>query len=279
MKCTKCGKTIKETDKFCQYCGTEVKAAEKKTTAKKEVKAVEKKEEVKVVPVKKEAETKTGNGLAIAGMVLGIIGLVLSFAIGPFAFLLTLLGLILSICSKKSGYKIAGIVTSAIGIFIQIIWIVIALAFTSFFTEVIRSLDYDYDFDYDNDNYGISYKYASPYGEWKCKPYPSSDYTNKDETTLNLKYDGTFIYGPSDDLTNNFYSGTWTYEKEYDKNKEYTDREFVDIKAPVTRFKLDGVEQTTSSNMNLNMEMEFINDYDEALIIFYNTYNTYKCEK
>ena len=43
--------------------------------------------------------------------------------------------------------------------------------------------------------------------------------------------------------------------------------------------QLDGVEQTTSSNMNLNMEMEFINDYDEALIIFYNTYNTYKCEK
>ena len=55
-------------------------------------------------------------------------------------------------------------------------------------------------------------------------------------------------------------------------------KKFYDIKAPVTEFKKDGVSGSTY-NKNLNMEMELINDYDEAIIMFYNTYNTYKCTK
>jgi len=54
--------------------------------------------------------------------------------------------------------------------------------------------------------------------------------------------------------------------------------EDAEITAPVTEFKMNGIDQD-ASNKNLNMEMEFINDYDEAIIMFDNTANTYKCTK
>ena len=272
MKCKKCGKEVSKNDAFCQYCGTEIKKEEKatKTTATKKNET----KEVKVEKVEPKTENKSGNGLAIAGMILGIIGIVLSLIIGPFAFLFPLLGLILSLCGKKSGYKIAGIITSICGFVIGIIYILIGAALISGIYSLVEEGFDSYD---DFDDYK-SYKYATPYGEWTCEPYPSYSYTSNEETTLKLKYDKTFVYGPSDDLDNNHYSGTWTYEKEYEKNKDYTDREFVDIKAPVTEFKMNGIDQD-ASNKNLNMEMEFINDYDEAIIMFYNTSNTYKCTK
>lgn len=278
MKCKKCGKEVGKNDSFCQYCGTEIKK-ESKTSKTAIEKRAEVKEEVKVEKVETKTENKSGNGLAIAGMVLGIIGIVLSLIIGPFAFLFPLLGLILSLCGKKSGYKIAGIITSICGFIIGIIYIIIGAALISgIFSLIDDGLDSYDDLSSIKDDYKeySNYKYATPYGEWTCVPYPET--ANGQETTLDLKYSGKFVYGPSDDLDNNHYSGTWTYEKEYDKNKEYTDREFVDIKAPVTEFIMGGITQD-ASNKNLNMEMEFINDYDEAIIMFYNTNNTYKCTK
>ena len=277
MKCKKCGKEVGKTDAFCQYCGTEIKKEEKaKTTV---AKTTEKRKEVKeeVVAEKVTTEKKSGNGLAIAGMVLGIIGIVLSLLIGPIAFLFPLLGLILSLCAKKCGFKTAGIITSIVGFVIELIITILVVVFFSAFMGLVGDYvnnydDYNYDYDYD---YNYTYKNETPYGTWKCVSYPSSD---SEETTLNLKYSGRFVYGPSDDLTNNYYSGTFTYTTEYEKNKDYTDRKFIDIKAPVDEFTLDGVKQD-ASNKNLNMEMELIDDYDTSIIMFYNTYNTYKCER
>ena len=280
MKCVKCKKEVSSTDTFCPYCGTKVEKVEKetKTTTKKVAKAeVVKAEPVKTEPVKTApVGNQSGKGLAIASMALGIAGIVLTFVFGPFAFILSILGLIFSIIAKcKNAFKTAGLITSIVGIVLQVIATIIIVFFFSAFTAFVGEyIDEDI-----IDDYKSTYKYATPYGEWKCTPYPKSDYKSNQETTLKLKYDNTFVYGPSDDLTNNYYSGTFTYEKEYEKNKDYTDREFIDVKAPVTSFKMNGVDQTVGSNMNLNMEMEFINDYDEAVIIFYNTYNTYKCEK
>lgn len=271
MECKKCGKAVKKTDAFCQYCGTKIEQEEKKTNVA--TKSVEKKEEVKVEKVE---PNKPGNGLAIAGMVLGILSILLSIIIGPFAIIFPLLGLILSLCSKKSGFKVAGIITSIVGFVIQIIWILIIVFFASLFGAIVDEFD---DLDIDDDyNYNTPYKYASPYGEWTCEPYPANDYKSDEKTTLDFKYSGKFIYGPKGDLDNNHYSGTFTYEKEYDKNKDYTDREFIKVTAPVTEFKMNGIDQD-ASNKNLNMEMEFINDYDEAIIMFDNTANTYKCTK
>ena len=283
MKCKKCGKEIKKGDLFCQYCGTKVEAEEKKEEKTKTTgtKKVEKKEEVKVV---KETNTSEGSkGLAIAGMVLGIVGIVLSLLFGPFVFFIPLLGLILSLCSKKKvGFKTAGIITSAVGLGIGFLYLLFMLFFSSLFMTLFNGIR-DYDFDYDDYNYydyddDYTYKYASPYGEWTCTPYPASSYSNNEETTLNFKYTGTYIYGPSDDLDNNYYKGSFTYEREYDKNEKYTDREFIKVTAPVTEFKINGVNQSVD-NKNLNLEMEFINDYDEAIIMFDNTSNTYLCEK
>ncbi len=31
MECKKCGKEVKKTDAFCQYCGTKIEQEEKKT--------------------------------------------------------------------------------------------------------------------------------------------------------------------------------------------------------------------------------------------------------
>ena len=265
MKCTKCGKEVKKTDAFCQYYGKELakeaKVEEKKTTTK----AVAKKEEVKVEPVIKEEPKKGNKGLAIAGMVLGILGVIFSLIIGPVAFLLPLLGLIFSLCGQKGGFKIAGIITSIISFVIEIVYLVLGLVL---FSSILGFAG----------NMINNYSYASPYGEWTCTDYPSYSYSNNEETTLKLKYDGTYIYGPKDDLEDNHYSGTFTYTSETEKNEQYTGKKFFDIKAPVTEFKKDGVQGSTYGK-NLNMEMQLINDYDEAIIMFYNTYNTYRCTK
>ena len=233
---------------------------------------------MEAVKVESSTEKKPGNGLAIAGMVLGIIGIVLSLFAGPAAFLFPLLALIFALCAKnKSGFKTAGIITSIVGFVIELIITIVFIIFFSAFMGLVGEYIDDYD-DYDyNYDYNYTYKNSLPHGEWKCKSYPSYS-GDKEETTLKLNYGGTFTYGPSDDLYKNYYSGTFTYETEYDKNKDYTDRKFIDIKAPVTKFVLDGVEQD-ASNKNLNMEMELVEDYDTAYIIFYNTGYTYKCER
>lgn len=273
MKCKKCGKEVKKTDAFCQYCGTKVE------TEVKEVKKVEKKEEVKQEVVKKApVENQGGKGLSIASMVLGIVGIVFSFIIGPFAFILSLLGFIFALCSKrKNGFRLAGLITSIVGIVFQIIETIFIIFFSAVLFSYIGNAIDDYDIDdFLDDDY--TYKYATPYGEWTCVPYPEKDYKTKEETTLNLKYGSTFVYGPKGDLDNNYYKGTWSYEKEYDKNAKYTDREFVKITAPVTEFKMNGISQD-ATNKSLNLEMEFINDYDETIIMFDNTQNTYHCKK
>ena len=275
--------------KFCQYCGTEVKAEEKKEEKKTATKTVEKKAEVKQENVNKAPVQNQGNkGLAIASMVLGIISIIFCWC-GLWAGIFPLLGFIFALCSKsKSGFKIAGLITSIVGFVLQLFITIIAVVFLGALSSVYDHLRYgDYDdiiekyedkIDdyYDDDDY--TFKYASVYGEWTCTPYPASDYTNDEETTLNFKYTGTYIYGPSDDLDNNYYKGSFTYEREYDKNEKYTDREFIKVTAPITEFKMNGINQSIE-NKNLNLEMEFINDYDEAIIMFDNTSNTYLCEK
>lgn len=296
MKCTKCGKQVKKTDKFCQYCGTTIKAEETKKTTTKKV-ASEKKEAVKKVtktvekekPVKEEVKVETKEvqsrkkGFGIAGMVLGILSIVFCWC-GLWVVIFPILGLIFSLISKKNGFKVVGLITSIVGFFLQIIvtlfTVLVFGSLTSIYNRYAAGEYEDLINEYEEkieEKYD-SYKYASLYGEWTCTPYPESSYTTKEETTLKFKYDGTYIYGPKDTLTNNYYSGNFTYEKEYDKNKLYTDREFMDVKATVDKFVLSGVEQDTT-NKNLNMEFEFINDYKEAIIMFYNTSNTYRCKK
>ncbi len=276
MKCKKCGKEVSKTDAFCQYCGTKVEVEEKTSKKAERVKA-EKVEDVKVEPVKtektnNEQSNAAGKGFAIAAMSLGIVGLIFTFVSGPCAFILSLLGLIFAIVSKKKcGFRTAGLITSIVGLVLQVIsTIIVIIFFSTFMTILGEYIDSDL----------VNYKKDSVYGTWNCKSYPSYDYTNSEETTLKLKYDGTYIYGPSNDLDNNHYSGTFTYESEYDKNLENYSKgsKFYDIKGNVDEFMMSGVKGSTYGK-NLNMEIELVNDYDEAYIMFYNTGNTYKCER
>ena len=148
MECKKCGKKVTKSTKFCTNCGEEVIFEEKKTTSTKAAKAVkaraEKVEAVKVEEPKKEVK-KESNGLAIAGMVLGIVGLVFTLILNVASiliFLLPLLGLIFSIVAKgKKGFKIAGLVTSIIAIILEVLFLLLGIfvfsSFMSIFGEYI----------------------------------------------------------------------------------------------------------------------------------------------
>ena len=308
MNCKKCGKKISKNVKFCTNCGEKVvleeEVKETKKTAEKVVaekvdannKAEEKKVEVKT------AENKT-SGLAIAGMILGIIGLLLSFFIGPFAFLFPLLGLIFSIVSKNGkGFKIAGIITSIVALLIEIVILLLGIfVFSSIFSFIGSNPDYfndleekieekvdDYDYDYDYDAY--EYKAKSPYGTWTCAPFSTGDGYNidvddaddEDKTTLKLHYTDKYEYGPYEDLYNNHYSGGFSYEIETDKNEQNKSNgyKFIMVKGEVDEFMKDGIKESTEDKA-LNFEMELFKEYkyDKALIIFPSTYNMYICER
>lgn len=82
-----------------------------------------------------EEKVNTGKGLGIAGMILGILGLIAAFnpCIAPGAIVLCLVGLILSAVSVSKagkanapkGMGIAGLVTSIIGTIIVLCWMFI----------------------------------------------------------------------------------------------------------------------------------------------------------
>ena len=272
MECKKCGKKINKTDKFCQYCGTEVSKDAVVSEPKSKVeKVVEKKEEPKVETVKTASENKPSKGLAIAGMAVGIVGLLFSLIFGPFAFVLPVVGLILSLCAKgNSGFKTAGIITSIVAFVIEIIITVFGLAFFTSIMGIVEDEIRDYDYDY---NY--TYKDRTPYGEWTCVPYPSYKY-DAESTTLDLKYSSKYIYGPTKDLDKNYYAGTFTYETDYTTNDDVTLT--LNIKAPVTEFVLDGVNQSIYGK-NLNMKMKLIDDFDSAIVTFDNTNSSYECTR
>lgn len=311
MNCKKCGKKNLKTAVFCTNCGEELKQEEtKKTTTKK---AVEARAEAKTKAAEKKAEKVTeekvtetkkeegGKGLAIAGMVLGIVGLLFSFFIGPFAFILALLGLIFSIVAKNGkGFKIAGLITSIIAIVIEVIFVIISVllvgSFFSILGDYIENTDPSEindvidEFTDETDTTFYDYKGESPYGTWTCAPFDSNgsyndevdDVDDEDKTTLKLHYTDKYEYGPYEDLYDNHYSGKFTYEIEKDKNEENKSNgyKFIMVKGEVEEFMMDGVKQSTDGK-GLSFEMELFKDYnyDKALIIFPSTYNMYICER
>lgn len=88
---------------------------------------------------------KQTDGLGIASMILGILSLICCWV--PFlGFLFGIIGLILGLCArridgKKSGFAIAGIITSSIGVLLGIFMIIAAIL-------DIGTLDRYSDFDY-----------------------------------------------------------------------------------------------------------------------------------
>ena len=300
MYCEKCKKDVEDGAKFCPRCGEK---AVKKTEEVKETKAVKKE-------VKEES-----SGLGIAGMVIGIISLLLSWLL--VFILLPVIGLILSCCAKgKKGFKIAGIILNGLAILVTIILIFVyinvgtSLIFHTIdknkdiIQDTIDSIEDDDDVQDSINNIkdsvkdGIdktkkAIKGTYPYGTWTCLDYyetGNSEYADDvtkapsdKKTVLKLNNDGTFKYGPYVDADKNYYKGTFTYTIETEKNAEYSDKKvkFIDIKAPVTEGMVDGTTLTPSADANMNLEMELFEDYnyDTSLILFYSSYNTYYCQR
>lgn len=113
MKCNYCGADNKEGNKFCSSCGAELKEVKKTTKKEEEKKEKQEVKEVKTEPVKTET---TGDGKGTASLVLGII----SFVVWCVTPITSIIGLILGICAKKSGKKVAGIILNSIALAISI---------------------------------------------------------------------------------------------------------------------------------------------------------------
>ena len=80
-----------------------------------------------------EQNNNNGKGLAIASLVLGIVGLVFSLIIsGPVGFVLGIIGVVLSSAAKKAGFvggmNTAGFVLSLIALILGAIMLVACIA-------------------------------------------------------------------------------------------------------------------------------------------------------
>ena len=280
MFCGKCGKKVEEGTKFCPGCG-------EKVVAKKEEKKVEEKKVVKAEPVKEAPKRK---GLAIAGLVLGIIAIILSWFLNLFIIVVPIVGLILAICSGKSALKIVGIILNAVSIVVCFVMFVVSL------TIVGRSIGNSVEENLPEIKKGInevkeSIKSGYPYGTWTCVDYYDSDAKNyadnvklapsDKKTVLNLYTDNTYKYGPYTDSYKNYYKGSFTYKIETDKNKEYKSKNvsFMDVETTIDEALIDGVSNPNATGMHFEMELLGEKGYDTALILFYNSYNTYYCQR
>lgn len=105
-----------------------------------------------------EPEPPKSSGLAIAGMVCGIVALVLVCCLWPLGLILGITGLVLSIVALKKkqskGMSVAGIVTSALGILLGAALGIFSIVFMSSVFEVYENTAYEQYFEYElYDNY------------------------------------------------------------------------------------------------------------------------------
>ncbi len=130
MFCVKCGKEVKEGTKFCTNCGAEIKETKKEEVKDDKLtysqnKAIE--TTSNPTPVVEKTES-TGDGKGTASLILGIVSMVV-WCVTPIT---SIIGLILGICAKKSGKKIAGIILNAIALVGAIIGLIIFFSFGYF---------------------------------------------------------------------------------------------------------------------------------------------------
>ena len=91
---------------------------------------------------------KSGNGMAIAAMVLGIVGLLACCLNTYVGIVAGIVAIILGVMARKkdshSGMALAGIVLGIITVALALICIVIVLAFGSAFYDILESSGYTY---------------------------------------------------------------------------------------------------------------------------------------
>lgn len=268
MFCSKCGKEVEKGTKFCPGCGEKIE--EKKVV------------EATKVETKKEEQPRS-KALGVVALVLGIVSIVLAIFLNIFIILIPIVGLILALCFRgKKSLKIAGIVTNAVAMVLAIVLCIVSFYI---FGGLLGMFAQDI---------GHVVKSGYPYGEWTCVNYYGSsaktyadDVTlapDKDKTVLNLKSDNSYVYGPKVDAYKNYYKGSFTYTVEVEKNEQYSGQgvSFLDVKAPITSAMIDGVVNTKATEMHFEMELLEKDNYDTAIIGFYDNYsinNIYYCQR
>lgn len=150
MFCPKCGTQLSENSAFCHFCGAQLNQQQQQQYQQPQYQQPQYQQPQQFIYVSKPPVP--GRGLGIAGMVLGIIGLVyavycffMAIAIAdtnlrniePFAIVfiffavLSILGISLAGAGRNKGYingiSTSGIVTSAIGLFLYFVSILIVL--------------------------------------------------------------------------------------------------------------------------------------------------------
>lgn len=278
MICNNCGKEVENGTKFCASCGTKV---EEVVSTK-----VEKKEEVKVEPVK--SSNQGSSALGIVSMVLGIISIILSWFLTVFILVIPIAGLILGICAKgKKAFKITGIILNAVSIVVAIIMFVVGL--TAIGRGVKESIP---EIEKGLKTVETTVKSGYPYGTWTCINYYDTNASAYQDdvtkapadmkTVLYLYTDNTFRYGPYSESYKNYYKGTFKYTIEKEKNEQYKSQNFsfIDVETTINDAMIDGVKNTEATGMHFEMELlGGSKDYDTALMLYYNTYNTYYCQR
>lgn len=86
---------------------------------------------------------KQDNGLAVAGMILGIASIPMSCCLGIYGLVIGIIGLILSIVSRKrtkGGIGVAGIVCSVIGIVIGLLMILLSVFFIEIYEMMLNEM-------------------------------------------------------------------------------------------------------------------------------------------
>lgn len=208
--------------------------------------------------------------LNTVSLVIGIISIVLSFLINILILPLAILGLILGVVNiTKKGKKITGIILNAIAIVLSIIVLLILVFITknldlsSLFGKFINEL-----------NYKTSNNYVA--GEYNCTDYMGNpgDYI----ATLHLNKDNTFLYGPYDDLKNNYAKGTYSYTDLEKTNSAGNFKYFmVTFDGYDNEFIIDGKPSERKFDSKMEIGITDNNGNREAAIMFTNTYNTYYC--
>lgn len=117
-------------------------------------------------------------------------------------------------------------------------------------------------------------------GDWNCvKGAMGTNDPTKFYATIKLNKDMTFEYGLYDDLEDNHYSGTYTYEDEHKKNNsgEYS---YYMVSFDTEEGVIEGEEQIIDTSNGLSdMEIGIAegDDGKEAITIFTSSGNMYYC--
>ena len=132
MYCSNCGNK-NDGNNFCTKCGNKLDNIDNKDIVK-----------------------NNGSGLKTASIVLGIIGIVGTFMIifSPICFIISLVGLILSVVASRNVRNVSGIILNSVGLFLSIIVLGI-IGLVSFFVieEYDRLPDYKDNNSFDNGYY------------------------------------------------------------------------------------------------------------------------------